>query len=95
VASAPLLGHRPTRQTSPITIKQNQTRSLINRDFYQRQTSQNQTKQKIMTTKSTNIKHLFKLEQGGVWSWAQLRARTGARASARFSVTDKGRLVVF
>jgi hypothetical protein len=40
--------------------KENKTRSMIKRNFYKSLTRQKQTKQKTMTTKSTNIKHLLK-----------------------------------
>jgi hypothetical protein len=49
---------------SRIMNKENKTRSMIKRNFYKSLTRQKPTKQKTMTTKSTNIKHLLKAAQG-------------------------------
>jgi hypothetical protein len=40
--------------------EENKTKSMISRSFYKSPTPQKQTKQKTMTTKSNNIKHLLK-----------------------------------
>jgi hypothetical protein len=49
-----------TQHVSRTTNKENKTRSMIKRNFYKSLTCQKPTKQKTMTTKSTNIKHLLK-----------------------------------
>jgi hypothetical protein len=50
---------------------------MISRNFYKSPARQKQTKQKTMTAKSTNIKHLFK------WAYEAFMGRSIARAPER------------
>jgi hypothetical protein len=69
--------YKATPASLPRRREENKTKAMTSRNCYKSPTRQKQTKQKTMTPKSTNIKHLFK------WAHEAFIGRSIAHAPER------------